>query len=214
MKTYTKKELDKVLKLHDLWLNNKGGGIRADLSGADLSYTNLPGANLSGANLFDADLSGAKLSGAKLSGANLSNANLSGANLSGANLFDADLSGAILSGANLFDADLPYFQIPQDGDLTVWKKFGGDCYGKLLVPEGARRTASLVGKKCRAEFVKVLEIYSLNDNTVEVANGWYNKDFIYKVGETIYPDSYDDDIRVECTNGIHFFLTKEEALSF
>jgi hypothetical protein len=214
MKTYTKKELDKVLKLHDLWLNNKGGGIRADLSGADLSYTNLPGANLSGANLFDADLSGANLYGAKLSGANLSNANLSGANLSGANLFDADLSGAILSGANLFDADLPYFQIPQDGDLTVWKKFGGDCYGKLLVPEGARRTASLVGKKCRAEFVKVLEIYSLNDNTVEVANGWYNKDFIYKVGETIYPDSYDDDIRVECTNGIHFFLTKEEALSF
>ena len=194
MKTYTKKELDKVLKLHDLWLNNKGGGIRADLSGADLSYTNLPGANLSGANLFDADLSGANLYGAKLSGANLSNANLSGANLS--------------------NADLPYFQIPQDGDLTVWKKFGGDCYGKLLVPEGARRTASLVGKKCRAEFVKVLEIYSLNDNTVEVANGWYNKDFIYKVGETIYPDSYDDDIRVECTNGIHFFLTKEEALSF
>jgi len=36
----------------------------------------------------------------------------------------------------------------------------------------------------------------------------------YRVGELVYPDSYDPDIRVECTHGIHFFLTREEAESW
>ena len=38
MKTYTEDELQEVLRLHGLWLHNKGGQ-RADLSGADLSGT-------------------------------------------------------------------------------------------------------------------------------------------------------------------------------
>lgn len=32
-----KKKLDKILKKHAAWLNDKDGGERADLSGADLS---------------------------------------------------------------------------------------------------------------------------------------------------------------------------------
>lgn len=37
MKTYTKEELQKVLELHQLWLNSDSNGIRANLSDADLS---------------------------------------------------------------------------------------------------------------------------------------------------------------------------------
>ena len=58
MKTYTKAELNKVLKNHKHWmLQDVDGwkGMRADLSGADLN-----GADLRGANLNGADLSGAK----------------------------------------------------------------------------------------------------------------------------------------------------------
>jgi hypothetical protein len=33
----------------------------------------------------------------------------------------------------------------------------------------------------------------------------------YVEGATYHPDTYDDDIRVECTHGVHFFLTREEA---
>jgi hypothetical protein len=33
----------------------------------------------------------------------------------------------------------------------------------------------------------------------------------YKEGEIVVADSYDDDIRIECTNGIHFFMTRKEA---
>ena len=111
MKRITQKELEVFLRKHKLWLDNKEGGSRANLSGANLSRANLSGAdlsraNLSGANLSGADLSGADLSGADLSGANLSWADLSWANLSGANLSRANLSGADLSGADLSGANL------------------------------------------------------------------------------------------------------------
>ena len=33
----------------------------------------------------------------------------------------------------------------------------------------------------------------------------------YQAGEMTYPDGYDPDIRIECTSGIHFFMTKQEA---
>ena len=97
----TIEKLNKILAAHKLWLNSKGEGKRADLSGANLSRANLSGADLSRANLSGANLSWADLSGADLSRANLSGANLSGADLSRANLSGADLSWADLSGANL-----------------------------------------------------------------------------------------------------------------
>jgi hypothetical protein len=33
----------------------------------------------------------------------------------------------------------------------------------------------------------------------------------YKEGEVVYADAFNDDIRVDCTSGIHFFMTKKEA---
>jgi hypothetical protein len=82
MKTFTKKELDKILDNHKLWLSsNEEKGERADLSSANLSDANLSFANLSNANLSDADLSSADLSKADLRYADLSNANLSDADL-------------------------------------------------------------------------------------------------------------------------------------
>ena len=113
MVTYTKKELDKIIDNHKLWLKSGGReGCRADLSYANLRYANLSYANLSSANLSYADLSSANLRYADLSSANLSYANLSSANLSYANLRYANLSSANLSSANLRYADLDYSAFP------------------------------------------------------------------------------------------------------
>ena len=57
----TNEKLQEILRLHQMWLNNIKGGIRA----------NLAYANLKGADLSDAYLSKAYLSGANLKGANL-----------------------------------------------------------------------------------------------------------------------------------------------
>ena len=198
----------------------------ADLSGADLRGAYLSGANLSGASLRGADLSGAYLRSADLSGAYLRSANLSGADLSGAylrganlrsadlrgadlrsaNLRSADLSGAHLSGAHLGGARGLFYQIPQEGELIVWKAVaGGVC--KLRVPPEAKRTATPIGRKCRAEWVEVLE-------APENGKGLHDSSVIYRPGEVVRPDQYDPDPRVECTHGIHFFQTKEEALAY
>ena len=188
----------------------------ADLYGANLSGADLSGADLRGANLCDANLYGANLRRANLYGADLRRANLRGADLRRANLRDADLRGADLRRANLCDADLrdadlsdsklPKFQItPKGYALYGFKKVSGSKVITLLIPAEANRTASLVGRKCRAEYVVVVdgEGVSKHDGKTE-----------YKVGQTVYPDKYDPDIRVECTSGIHFFLTPEEAQEY
>jgi len=121
-------KLAEILKKHKLWLDNKEGGERANLSRANLSGANLSGANLSRADLCWADLYGANLSGANLSRADLCLADLSVANLSGANLYGANLSGANLSGANLYGANL------YGADLSGANLFGANlsnCIGLL-----------------------------------------------------------------------------------
>lgn len=112
----------------------------------------------------------------------------------------ANLRGATLSGARL-----PAFQITPVGyPLYGFKKVKGGIV-TLLIPAEAKRTASLVGRKCRAEYAIVVEGKGVSTHDNKTA---------YKVGETVYPDKYDDDIRIECTNGTHFFLTKEEAENY
>ena len=147
------------------------------------------------------------LDGAEREFGTLKEANLKGAYLKGAYLKEANLRGANLEGENLKWANLTHFQIPQEGSLIVYKKVNNKVL-KLEVPEGAKRTASLVGRKCRAEFVKVLEISDGNSYIVNKSKSHIIK---YSIGRTVYPDFYDDDPRVECTHGIHFFLTRKEA---
>ena len=178
--------------------------LRGDATG---KCANLHGANLHGATLRGANLHGATLRGANLCGAILTDAILTDANLCGAILTDANLCGANLHGANLTDAYLPAFQIPQEGELIVWKKCGTASV-KLRIPPNARRTASLVGRKCRAEFAEVLQLIGTDYDVVFSGRDARTQ---YHAGDTVYPDSYNDDIRVECTHGIHFFLTREEA---
>jgi hypothetical protein len=174
---------------------------RANLRGASLSKAGLGWADLREATLIGADLERADLRDANLRGADLSWSDLREANLSWSDLRGADLRGANLRGANLRRARLPFFQIPQEGSLVVFKKVKGGTV-KLLIPETAKRTATLVGRKCRAEFALVLEGrgYSMHLSSFE-----------YHPGQTVTPNKYDGDIRVECTHGIHFFLTREEA---
>jgi len=180
----------------------------ANLSGANLSGADLYGANLRGANLIYADLSGADLSDANPYCANLRGANLSGANLSGANLSGANLYGANLSDANLYGAKLPHFQVcPEEGSFIAWKKAGGVLL-KLEIPAEARRVSSLVGRKCRAEYVRVLEAIDAPEGQTDFKT---QAGCVYRVGEIVRPDSFNDDIRVECTHGIHFFMTRREA---
>ena len=196
----------------------------ANLSGADLSGANLSGANLSRANLSRADLSGADLSRADLSGANLSGANLSRANLSRADLSRADLSGANLSRANLSGADLSgaesadlaiaQTRILPEGELIGWKKCADGIIAKLLIPAKAKRSHAW-GRKCRAEYVKVLAVMNSDGKAVKEGESQHDQGkTVYRKGKIVKPDSWCADYTKECAAGIHFFITKEEAIAY
>ncbi len=195
---------------------------RADLSGAnlygaDLDNADLRKADLSGANLHHADLSVADLSGANLYGANLVRADLRGCNLQGANLQRANLHRANLCGANLSRAiDLPVFKVPEEGDFIGWKKVtnrtGNDKFILKLLVTGDR-TGTLIGNKCRTSKATPLQTYQL-DGKPASGNTFVSKhdeNFEYVLNTPVEVFDYDPDIRVECTRGIHFFLTRKEA---
>jgi hypothetical protein len=142
--------------------------------------------------------------GANLVGANLVDADLLDADLRGANLVGANLVGADLGGADLENAKLPNFQLPPEkGSFIAYKKVDTGVI-EILIPEDAKRTSSLVSRKCRASHVMVLEGSGFSPTHTE-------KKLEYKEGEVVYADAFNDDIRVDCTSGIHFFMTKKEA---
>ena len=158
------------------------------------------------ADLRSADLRSADLRSADLSSANLSSANLRSANLRSADLSSADLSSANLSSANLRsakDAELPIARtrILPEGQLIGWKKLKDGSIAKLSIPAEARRSHSF-GRKCRAEFVDVLE-----GEGVSAHDGITR----YKPGKRVPCDKWEEDWTQECAGGIHFFITKIEA---
>jgi len=152
-----------------------------------------------GEDLLDVNLTGADLRLADLEGANLTDANLTGADL-----MDADLTRANLRCADLEGARLPHFQVcPETGAFEAWKKMADGSLLKIMIPAHAKRTSSMVGRKCRASSVIVLEGCGVSPIS--------DKKLVYTKGEEVFADAFDDDIRVECTHGIHFYLTRLEA---
>jgi len=190
----------------------KGANLEGDnLEGANLEGANLKGAYLYGANLYGAYLEGDNLEGANLEGANLEGANLKGAYLKGAYLYGANLYGANLEGANLEGANHIHLlnNLPE-GDIIGWKKVNGILI-KLLIPKDAKRCHAIGYRKCRAEFADVLEV---NCEGEEILNTNYKHKVLYKTGTRVHPDSYCDDVRIECGQGINFFISKQEALDY
>ncbi len=190
------------------------------LRGADMR-----GADLSCANLSCADLRGADLRGADLSCANLSRADLRGADLSYAHLYGADLSYAHLYGAKLSELTVAQTSIlPDEGDIIGWKKAYVDdaiddatpVIVKLLIPSDAQRS-NATGRKCRASTARVLDLQDKQGNSLPPGTTAYSvhaTDFTYKKGETVHVEDFDTNRWKECAPGIHFFITRIEAVEY
>ena len=230
----TNEEIKKMLENHKHWLKEDIDGwekMRANLRGADLRGANLRKADLReadlrGANLREADLRGANLRGANLREADLWEADLRGANLRGANLREADLWEADLWEADLWEANLREAKIdentrinlpiscPDIGVFTAWKKARGYII-QLEIPAESKRLSATT-RKCRCNIAKVVAIQNIDgtdSGLLEVCSG-YDHNFIYKVGETVSVDKFDSNRWNECSNGIHFFITREEAVNY
>ena len=105
-----------------------------------------------------------------------------------------------------------------------YKKFRGDHIGRVLIPEGVKRNIATSNhfKKCRASQVKVISISSENGKTKKASaesskeheNRYGNKvRQQYKPGEIVKCHSWDSSSQA-CGGGIHFFLTRKEAVEY
>jgi hypothetical protein len=214
-----------LLSRHALWLKDHAKGRQFDVSGldlseADLSYamlirakligTKLCGANLTGAVFFRAECRGADFSNAELGGACFYRADLTQANFANVYLAHTDFTEADLFEAHNIDQIRATTTILPEGDLIGWKKAldpdGEPCLVKLLIPEGVPRS-NATGRKCRAARVKVLEV-------IGAPYGIGSRDTIYIPGNIVEADKFNPNNFVECTNGIHFFITQAEAEAY
>jgi hypothetical protein len=179
----------------------------ANLCGANLCNANLCGANLRNANLYGADLRNADLRNADLHNADLRNADLCGANLCGANLRGANLRGANLRNAQLTDLQRAQLSIvPESGAFDGYKKLRNEVVAHVRIPAKAKRCSAPGSRKCRAEYVKVI-------SGAGIAS--YDQGTRYSPGEIVRADKWDNDNWfIECTHGIHFFLTRAEAEAY
>ena len=207
-------KLKEILELHKKWLNGDADGRRANLQDADLQDMDLRGADLWGADAQNAFFAGADLQNADLGKADLRGADFFYANLQNVELRGADLRDARLQGAKNIP-DLPWMSIvPECGSFIGWKRVGAHII-KLKILEDAKRS-NATGRKCRCSAAEVLEIQNI-DGTESGIDRVYNNNYCganYVVGEIVTPDSFDDDRWNECSNGIHFFITRQEAVDY
>ena len=202
-------EFKLILEKHKKWVVSEPDGERADLRYADLRYAYLSNADLRYADLRYADFRYAYLRYADLRYADLSNADLRYVDLSNADLSNADLSNA----KNIY---IP-INCPEKGSFIGFKKAmtnKEEVIVELLITEDAKRS-SATSRKCRCSKAKVLSITSL-DETEQYYEAYssYDNDFIYEVGKTVEPDLFNEDRFDECSNGIHFFITRQEAVDY
>ena len=185
-----------ILEKHAKWIRGEDGGERADLCNVNLRGANLCNANLRGANLRGADLCDA--------------------DLCGADLHNADLRGAKNTDKIAWNAYTAFYplQCPETGSFIGYKKASGYIIELEICADAKRSSAT--SRKCRCSKAKVLAITNLDGSEsglTEVRSN-YSKEFVYRVGETVEVPDFDDNRWNECAAGIHFFITRDEAVKY
>lgn len=151
-------------------------------------------------------------------------ADLSDSIFSDAYCSEIDLGGAVIDRVQGFNDICP------NGTFIGYKKSGEGRIIELEIPDDAERSSAF-GRKCRCSKAKVISITSVDcSESYRTAKSYFrpyrlsyenglhtileDPPLLYNVGEIVQPDRYDDNFWEECSNGIHFFLTREEAVKY
>lgn len=132
-----------------------------------------------------------------------------------ANLCYANLEGANLEGANLYRANLDTNEEYRKGiilkeDIIGYKKCYSGAIVHLLIPKGSI-VFSINGRKHRTNKCKVIKVEDRYGNEIHIAFSLYDEDFKYETNKEYEIEDFNLMYNVECSSGIHFFKTIEEA---
>lgn len=124
--------------------------------------------------------------------------------------------------SDYFDSQIP-IHCPEEGEFIGFKKAylkTNSCIAylqvlvKLKIPADAKRSSG-ISNKCRCNKAEVLEITDCvgNESYLKAYSG-YDPNFKYEVGKIVEVEDFNDNRWNECSTGIHFFLTKDEAIKY
>ena len=196
-----------------------------DFSKADFRGVNLSGATFVKCSFVGTDFRRANLSGAKFEYCVFRDVKSGGTNFEGAEFKGLDRSSEnviffhllknksrseryLVKGAVYFDHIVKRV-FPKE-DFFGYKKLRNGKIAKLLIPANGKNIV-YPGHKCRCDKAYVV---SISDSAGEAEFGCskFDSSFIYCVGEWVVPyNGFDENPLKECSAGIHFFLTEEEA---
>ena len=141
-------------------------------------------------------------------------ANLYPADLYAANLYGPDLYGPALYGIKNADSILARLRIvPDTGAFTGYKRLGGFIL-ELLVPADAQRVNAVGSRKCRVSKAELVAATTLDGKPTEVTTFTAHGGYVWTVGQMHEPDSFDPSINVECSHGLHMWITRQEAVDY
>lgn len=210
----------------------------------NFSRSLLDGAIFVGARYLHSDFKGIHANGICCAKARFTDCDFSKMGAGNPDFFNCSFQHCYFTDANIYYAcfeaatfenpvDPPYIPMkcPENGSFIGWKKcliYKGHpkdildptfCFRiptivKLLIPDEAKRTSSTNGK-CRCNKAIVLDIQS-EDGKLRYPETFSNRDpsFVYRVGATIKPDKFDPNRFNECSNGIHFFMNRQQAVDY
>ncbi len=192
----------------------------SDLSGAMYEQVCFDQACLDGCNLENAWFKNCSFRKATFRNANMKGLELRGCDLTGADICGADLHYAVLEDAIMeqITADEStryyYMKCPERGAFLGYKKCFNDRLVQLLVPADAKRS-SATNDACRCSRAKVLTIKSF-DYKENFTEAWslVDEDFVYRAGEYVEVDNFNENRWKDSTTGIHFWMTRAEALAY
>ena len=162
----------------------------------------------------DVDGSNTDITGAYFNCCNFENINIRYANLTRTKFLECKSNNIKYNTSTSF-YNLAY---PSKGSYIGFKSASNYNNDKviveLLITEDSLRSSATT-RKCRASKAKVLSITSI-DGTInyDKAISKHDNSFVYKVGEIVEVEDFNKDRWVECTSGIHHFITREEAVNY
>ena len=123
-------------------------------------------------------------------------------------------------GTEGFDKVVPT-ACPEEGGFIAWKYVEQSLHSvepegyivKLYIPADAKRSSATTNK-CRASKALVLDIQNSDGKSSHRYEVISDRNFTYKIGELVKPDLFDEYRLNECSNGIHFFMNRADAVAY
>lgn len=217
--------------------------MNRSMSDCDLRYAIFDNATLINVTFGNSDLSGcsfenSNIKNVRFGGCLFTNVLLDNARIIRCSFDSVDLSNIVSNGCPGYtgeqkvfirDCDFSTAKIPKDsfiyyttlivpeeGSFIGWKRCGKYII-KLLIPEDTQRSNG-TNRKCRCSKAMVLDIQNLDGSDANMDECIHypvrGPITTYKKGEMVYPDSFDENRWNECSHGIHFFITRQEAVDY